>query len=436
MIAWSATDLRDRLRRREVTARAVALAFLARVDAREAEVHAWAFLDRDTILAQADALDRKAASGAAPGPLHGLPIGVKDIILTADQPTRYNSPLYDDFDARLDAACITVLRQAGAIVFGKTDTVEFGATGRKAATHNPHAPGHTPGGSSSGSAAAVADRHVPLALGTQTGGSMIRPASYCGTWALKPTWGLVGNEGVRPYAPSLDTVGWFANTAADLRLLYDVFDPDPGDADVPFKLRGAAIALCRTPGWHRAEPATMAAFERARACLIDAGTRVVDLDNVPHVTLAEMQMRIMRSEGRASLLAEYRRCPEALEPTLRDQVLNTDRTTRRQLVDAYDRAAECRRTFDAVAASYDAVLAPSSVGSAPAGLAATGDLIFNGLWTLLHVPCVNIPGWQDDRGLPVGLTVTGARFADRQVMAVAEAIGAQVRAASRSPQVG
>ena len=420
LASLTATALRTRLQDGSTTVEAVALACLARVDAREREVHAWSHLDRALVLDRARALDALPASQH--GSLHGVPIGVKDIILTADQPTQYNSPLYQGFLPRIDAACVALLRHAGALIFGKTDTVEFGATGRKAATHNPHRFGHTPGGSSSGSAAAVADGHVPLALGTQTGGSMIRPASFCGTWALKPTWGLVGNEGVKRYAVTLDTLGWFARSAEDLRLLLDVLDPDGPVAPRPFTLDGGSIAVFRTAAWDRAGPATRRAMDDAIVLLEAAGVRVTTLDVSAHFdALPDLQMRVMRSEARTSLLAEYRRFPDRLEASLRDQVLNTDGTTHADLLAAYDQAARCRVEFDALAAPFDAVLTPSTVGSAPAGLTDTGDLIYNGLWTLLHTPCVNVPGWRDDSGMPVGLTLTGPRFADRRVLAVAEA---------------
>lgn len=418
----SASELAVRLRTGDCSVEAVVRACLERIRLRDPAVLAWTHVDEQLAIDRARTLDALPIDQR--GPLHGLPIGIKDIILTADAPTQYNSPLYDGFFPRLDAACVTVLRQAGAVILGKTDTVEFGATGRKARTHNPHAPGHTPGGSSSGSAAAVADFHVPLALGTQTGGSMIRPASFCGVWALKPTWGLVGNEGVRQYAVSLDTLGWFARSCADLRLVLDVFDmPDPACVAAR-PLEDAVIAACRPPSWDRADPSTRHAFEAAIAAFERSGARVVALDLPSDFEqLPALQMRIMRSEARASLLANWRRFPDALEPSLRDQAKNEDGTTRAELIEAYDHAARCRALFDAAAAPFDAVLAPSTIGSAPAGLAATGDLVFNGLWTLLHTPCVNVPGWRDDQGLPVGLTLTGPRFSDRRVLDVADAFG-------------
>ncbi len=425
-----------------LSAEALARACLARVQARDAEVRAWAALDPAQVLAQARAIDEldeldkmdEMGERGAQQPrtaLHGLPIGIKDVILTADLPTQYNSPLHSGFHPRIDAACVRLLRHAGALVFGKTTTVEFGATGHKPPTRNPHDLRRTPGGSSSGSAAAVADGQVPLALGTQTGGSVLRPASYCGVWAIKPTWGLVSNEGCKAYAPSLDTLGWFARSAADLALLYGVFDPEPEPEPAgaaAFTLAGARIALCRTPMWRHATPATQGAMASAAAQLRAAGAQVSELalpDSFD--ALPAQQLLLMRAEGRATLLCEYREHPQLLEPSLRDQVLNTDRSTREQLRQAHLLAAAGRAAWDGIAAAYDAVLVPSATGEAPMGLASTGDFIFNGLWTLLHAPCINVPGWAGPAGMPVGLTLAGPRYADRRLLAVARAMQTELQ---------
>ena len=425
----TSAELLPRLRSGELSAEALANSCLQRIAARDDKVRAWVTVRPEHVLAQARAADRRFAAGGPLGALHGLPVGIKDVIATADLPTQHNSPLHEGEQPGVDAACVSILRAAGAVILGKTDTVEFAATGRRAATRNPHDLARTPGGSSSGSAAAVADGHVPLALATQTGGSTIRPASFCGIWALKPTHGLVSTEGCKRYAPTLDTLGWMASSAADLRLLLDVFDAEPAPAPAAtFSLAGARIAVCRTPMWPRAEGATQQALAQAEQRLTEAGARLQLLDLPPPFdTLAALQLRVMRSEGQASLLNEYRQHGERLEASLRDQVLNGDGATRAQLCQAWDTAAACRPQFDALAGAFDAVLTPSTPGVAPLGLQNTGDLVFNGIWTLLHVPCVNVPGWRDAQGLPVGLTLTGPRFADRRVLAVAQALGALMR---------
>ncbi|WP_304175821.1 amidase [Phenylobacterium aquaticum] len=416
----TAVEAVGRLRSGALSVEAFARACLERVAERDADIRAWTFLDPALVLAQARELDRAGPSG----PLHGLPIGIKDVIATRDMPTQHNSPLYVGSHTHLDAACVSLLRSAGAVIFGKTDTVEFAATGRRALTRNPHDLSRTPGGSSSGSAAAVADFHVPMALGTQTGGSTVRPASFCGVPAIKPTFGLVSREGAKPYAPSLDTIGWFGRCVGDLGLLLDVFDPEPATA-TDFQLRGARIGLCRTPIWDRADPASQAALEAGAQALREAGAEVVDLHLPPaFAALPAQQILVMRAEGRFAFLAEHRAFPGRLEASLRDQVENLDGYSRADLVAAYDAAALGRIAFDRIAGGYDAVLTLSAVGEAPEGLKSVGDLAFNGLWTLLHTPCVNVPGFTGPQGLPIGLTVTGPRFADRQVLAAAEAFEA------------
>lgn len=410
-----ATALATAFARGEHTAVGATAACLDRIAARDAVVKAWAHLDA----AQAHAA--AAAYDAAPveGPLCGVPIGVKDVILTRDMPTAYNSPLYKGHQPDMDAACVALLRQAGATILGKTATVEFASIGRIAATTNPHSPGHTPGASSSGSAAAVADGQVPIALGTQTGGSIIRPASFCGVWALKPTWGTVSSEGMKPFAPSLDTLGWFARSARDLGLVLRAFDPPATPFDKPKELRH--IAIWRTPGWEAAGPATRAAMAAASARLVAAGIAVEDLEMPAwYDGLADAHMTIMMAEGGQSFLREYRADASALHPRIVAMVKNAGAITRDRLRDAHDLAGRARQAFDRVASAYDAVLAPSTVGEAPHGLEHTGDLIFNGLFTLLHVPCINMPFFRAANGLPVGLTLTGRRYADRALIDLAD----------------
>jgi Asp-tRNA(Asn)/Glu-tRNA(Gln) amidotransferase A subunit family amidase len=402
-----------------LTAEWLARACLERVATRDADVRAWTFIDPAGVIARARELDKRQARG----PLHGLPVGVKDVILTHDMPTQHNSPLYQGHHPKLDAACVSLLRSAGAIVLGKTDTVEFASTGRRALTRNPRNLAYGPGGSSSGSAAAVADRHVPLALGTQTAGSVVRPASFCGVWGMKPTWGLVSREGAKTNAYSLDTIGWFGRSAADLALIYDVYDPEPGKIE-PLGLASARVAVCRTPVWDQASPETRAALEDGAAALRSAGATVIDWElPASFRDLPQLQILVMRAEARSAFLADARAHPGQLEDSLQAQVDNAFGYTRADLLHAYNTAAACRAEFDRLAAGFDAILAPSAPGIAPEGLASVGDPTFNGLWTLLHVPTVNVPGFSGPHGLPVGLTVTGPRFADRKVLAAAQAFG-------------
>ncbi|WP_373987324.1 amidase [Duganella sp. BuS-21] len=414
----SASELAPLLASGRLTAEAVARSCLERVSLRDGELRAWAFVAPDAVIEQARALDRAGPRG----PLFGIPVGVKDVILTRDMPTQYNSQIYRGFHPRIDAACVATLRAAGALIFGKVDTVEFAATGRPAPTRNPHHPAHTPGGSSSGSAAAVADFHVPLALGTQTGGSMIRPASYCGVYGFKPTWNLVSPEGAKMFSATLDTIGWFGRSAADLALMLRVFDPESAP---PLALAGARVALCRSPVWRQADADTRAAFEGAAERLRLAGAEVVELTlPAPFERLPALQLLIMRAEARGTFLAEHRMHAAELHASLNAMVENAHGISRAQLCEAYDTAAACRAAFDRIAAAYDVVLTPSTVGCAPAGLEQTGPLTFNGIWSLLQVPVANVPGFTGAGGLPVGLSVTGPRFADARVLAAAQALGA------------
>ncbi len=415
---FSAVDALTRIREGDLTVEALAGACLERIRARESAVHAWAYVNAEQVLEQARALDRAGPHG----PLFGLPIGIKDVFLTRDMPTQYNSPLYEGFSGGVDAACVTLLREAGALILGKTETAEFASSGRLAPTLNPHDLSRTPGGSSSGSAAAVADFHTPLAIGTQTGGSVIRPASYCGVFGFKPTWGMVSAEGAKTFSPSMDTIGWFARTADDLILVNDALVPvEPGTPD--FRLEGARIAVCRSPVWGQAGAETREALAQESLRLAAAGAIVTEIDlPEPFDQLVDVQKCIMLSEGRATFLAEYRKDPERLHAGLKSQVENAAGYTLAQLREAHDIAASCRREFDAIAGEFDAVLTPSTVGCAPPATEGSGAMLFNAIWSLLQTPCVNVPVSRGAGALPLGLTVTGPRYSDRRILAVARAM--------------
>ncbi len=255
----------------EITCEAVTRACLERIAAREGVIHAWASIDPELALAQARALDR----GTERGPLHGVPVGVKDIIDTFDQPTEMGSPIYRGHRPAADAACVALVRAAGAVILGKTVTCEFAGM-QPGITTNPHDTERTPGGSSSGSGAAVADRMVPVAFGTQTGGSVLRPAAYCGVFGFKPTFGAFNRRGVFPAAESLDTLGLIARSLDDIELVSDVLELRPSSKPAPLN-RAPRIGLCRTPLWATAQPETAAAVEDAAAKLGKAGADIREI---------------------------------------------------------------------------------------------------------------------------------------------------------------
>ena len=264
---------------------------------------------------------------------------------------------------------------------------------------------------------------MPLALGTQTAGSTMRPASFCGVFALKPSWGAVSREGVKLYAASLDTVTWFGRSVADLALLCDVFAIHDDAPPRTVAMAGARFAVCRTPMWEAASPGTPEALAAAEAGLRGAGATVTALDLPPHfAALSAMQNTIMLAEGRAAFLNLARSQDPALHDDFLARAENRTGITRAALLEAYDTAARCRAEFDAIADDYDAVIVPSARGEAPAYVDGPGDAIFNRMWTLLHAPSVNVPVLTGPTGMPVGVTLLAARFRDRQLLRVADAV--------------
>jgi Asp-tRNA(Asn)/Glu-tRNA(Gln) amidotransferase A subunit family amidase len=274
----------------------------------------------------------------------------------------------------------------------------------------------------------VADFQVPLALGTQTAGSTMRPAAFCGVFAFKPTWGAVAREGLKVYAVTLDTLTWFGRSVADLQLMCDVFGIADDVAPVAVPVRGARIAVCRSPAWSFAQPGTEAAMAMAAERLGAAGAEVTMLD-LPE-SFADLgfgvHQAVMFAEGRAAFLNLARTHPHLLHDDFHARVENRTGITRARQLAAYDLAASCRPVFDAIARDYDAVLTPSARGEAPLAEAGPGDAVFNRMWTLLHVPCVNLPVGNGPGGLPVGVTLVGPRFADRQLLTTAEAVAGAI----------
>jgi len=401
--------------RREFRAEALVAAYLDRIAAREGVVGAWQHLDRDRVLAEARQRDAEPPRG----PLHGVPIAVKDLIDTADMPTAYGSPIYRGHQPAADAACVALARAAGAVVLGKTVTTEF-ATFTPGKTANPHNPAHTPGGSSSGSAAAVADGMAPLAFGTQTAGSVIRPAAFCGVAGYKPSFGLICRAGIKPLADSLDTVGILARSIDDAAFFAGVLTERPALRDLPMPAQAPRFGLYRTPDWDEAEPATATALDTARAALERAGAHVAEIAIAPeHHRLTQAQDRIMGFELARALADERIRHSAELSPRLA-QLLDAGLAIG---ADEYDAARGLAETARAGLSGFfggcAAMLVPAAPGAAPAGLDYTGNPVFNRMWTLLGVPCATVPAlWRED-GLPVGVQLVGRIGDDAQLLACA-----------------
>ncbi len=411
----SATEIAAKIAAGETTCEAVTRACVARIAARDHVVKAWVNFNPDLAIAQARALD----AGPQRGPLHGVPVGLKDTIDTFDMPTEMGSPIYRGNQPRADAACVALLRRAGAVVLGKTATCEFAGSAPPATT-NPHNPAHTPGGSSSGSAAAVADNMVPAALGTQTGGSVLRPSSFCGIFGYKPTYNTFNTMGVWPAADSIDTIGWLGRSLDDIESLTAVLRmqvPQP-----PRALdRAPRIGLCRTEIWDTAQDETKAAVEAAAQKLGNAGATVHDIA-LPRAFAgmhAIARSTINYYERAACMAFAWDHQREALSPQMRSYIENGLKISRDDYVAALRRIDECRALLPAVFEKLDVLLVPCVPGEAPKGLAATGDPNMQAIWTTLHMPAMTLPTDRGPNNLPVGIQLVAQRYDDDRLFACA-----------------
>lgn len=409
----TASDARRAISRGELTGERYVEACFERIDAREGEVKAWEVVDREGALAAARQID-KSADG---GPLHGIPVGLKDIVETAHLPTTYGSPIYAGHQPHADAACVTLVRRAGGIVLGKTVTTEF-AVRHPNKTHNPVKRGHTPGGSSSGSAAAVADGMVPIAFGTQTAGSIIRPAAYCGAVGYKPTIGQFSYVGVKLLSRSLDTLGGMARCVDDLVLLRAAQMNTAPELDS--LARGPSIGLYRSPFWDDAEPAARDALELAARQLAEAGASLSDVDVGPaFAPLADANGVIMSYEGCRALAHELAHHADLMSDVIQEVMRPAESMPYGEYACALQEAAAGRQAINDALVDVDALLVLSAPGEAPAGIGFTGDPLFNKTWTTAGVPCVTLPFGQGPGGLPLGVQLVGATGADEHLLRVA-----------------
>jgi Asp-tRNA(Asn)/Glu-tRNA(Gln) amidotransferase A subunit family amidase len=398
-----------------LTCESVVRACLDRIAAREPDVQAWASLAPDQALAAAREIDRHGARG----PLAGVPFGVKDIIDTADLPTEWGTPIHRGRRPNRDAACVALARKAGGILLGKTVTTEF-ANLHPGPTRNPHDLARTPGGSSSGSAAAVADHMVPIALGTQTTGSTIRPASFCGVFGYRPTYGVHRLHGVMEASGSLDTLGILARSLEDIALYRDALLGVPPEPIAPQE-RPPRVALCRSHNWDQIEPSTRALIEEAAQTLGRAGARVSDLTLPQHFArLNEAHRWISSFEFARTFTWEIEHHWDEISETLRTGRLADGLSCpEERYVAMLDLAEQCRREIESIWDDHDVILTAAAYGEAPAGQPAFAGAPLYMMWTVLHLPTVTVPVFRGPNGLPVGAQVLARRHADRKLFACA-----------------
>jgi Asp-tRNA(Asn)/Glu-tRNA(Gln) amidotransferase A subunit family amidase len=418
----TATEIVAAIARGDATCEAVVRSCLDRIAAKEREVQAWQYRDAERVLSYARSLDKNGVRG----PMHGVPVGVKDIIDTADMPTEYGSPIYRNHRPSGDAACVALSRKAGAVVVGKTVTSEF-ANLHPGKTRNPLDATRTPGGSSSGSAAAVAASMVPLALGTQTTGSTTRPASFCGVFGYRPTWGDWRTRGVMESSGSFDTLGIFARSVEDIALYRDVLigvEPQVVSDTPPPR-----IGFCRTHVWPRIEATTRTRLEEAAERLARAGATVVELD-LPREfeALEDAHRTISGFEMARNLTWEIHNHWNEISEELRESRLKDGLArTYDQYVAMRNVVNHCRKLLLHVFEAHDVILAPAAAGEAPIGLNhVTAHPWIYMIWTTLHVPSLSVPVFRGPNGFPIGAQVIAKHHEDRRLFAAARWIHRQL----------
>ena len=420
--ALTASEAARRIRHGELTSQELVQSCLDRIEALEDTIGAWTHLDREYALAQAKAAQDRRQAGETLGPLHGVPVGIKDIFDTKDMPTENGTVLHAGRQPDDDSAVVARLRQAGAIILGKTVTTEL-AVYSPGKTKNPHDPTRTPGGSSSGSAAAVASFMVPVAVGTQTNGSVIRPAAYCGVYGFKPSHGLIPRHNVLKQSPPLDTVGVMARTLEDTALLADVLigydsrDPHSRPRAHPQISRIMAedppvepkLVFIRTPVWDQAEEATKDAMRELCEHLGDI--RIMELPPIFQGAL-EDHRRIMEADLASSFAREYSDGKDQLSDVLREMIERGQQVLAVDYNSALARIADYRAEIDEIIDVFDAILTPATAGEAPVGLDATGSPAFCTTWTLAGVPALTMPILQGPNGMPLGVQMVSAKGDD------------------------
>jgi len=431
-----ATEAAAAIRRGEITSEALVGACLARIKAREPEVQAWAHLDPAHALEQACAADAATRADGPTGPLHGVPVGIKDIIDTADFPTENGSPIFAGRRPSTDAPCVSALRRAGAVIMGKTVTTEL-ALLTPSRTRNPHNSAHSPGGSSAGSAAAIGAHMIPVATGTQTAGSIIRPAAFCGVFGFKPTIGMIPRSGVLAQSHTLDTIGALGRSLDDVALMADVmagFDPldsvsyqhdGPSLLEESRQVLASAphFAFLRTPAWESADSGMRARFEGLVATL---GGSVREIALPVTGDLIAWQRIVQLAENAHYYGSLYRQSPRLLSDGLKQRLDAGLKISAQDYIAAMTGREPAYRTVVESLAGFDAILTPAAAGPAPASLETTGDPVFNGLWTYLGMPAVTLPVLEVG-GLPVGVQLVAPRREDGRLLCAARWLEARAR---------
>ena len=431
MIELSATEAARKIRDGEITSEELVQACLARIEKFEPAICAWVHLDAEIARDQARARDEARAAGADIGPLHGVPVGVKDIFDTCDWPTENGTVLDAGRRPTEDCAAVTLLKEAGAVIMGKTATTELAAF-EPTVTTNPHDPSRTPGGSSSGSVAAIASGMVPLALGSQTNGSIIRPASFCGIVGFKPTRGRISRHGVLSTSPVMDHVGVFARSVPDVALIaetlmaYDVRDAGMRPCGRPRLVETVAggppvtpaLGFVKSPVWDRAEETTKAAFAELAEALGD-DCEEVDLPG-PFDAAVDLYETIIEADMSKCLAPYYARGKDALSDGMRDRLEAGQEVRAVDYLRAIDGIEILNAGLDRMFDDYDAIITPAAIGEAPVGLGATGDPIFCTVWTFCGAPAITLPLMEGPNGMPLGVQLVGPRGDDARLLRTAE----------------
>jgi Asp-tRNA(Asn)/Glu-tRNA(Gln) amidotransferase A subunit family amidase len=414
----TALEAAQRVASGAMTSVALVEACLARIDARDRGINAWAYVDRENALRQARARDSEPRRSA----LHGIPVGIKDIFDTHDMPTTYGSSIYSGFRPTVDSVVVALMRRAGMVILGKCTTTEF-ASPVPIGVRNPHDLTRSPGMSSSGSAAAVADYMTPLAIGSQTGGSTILPAAYCGIVGYKATLTGIDRGNIRHLRPTLDTIGLLGRSVADIACLRSILCGEDGHSLPRADIETLRIGLCRTDQWQYAQPETVTAVEAAASALSRAGAKVSEIALPPEFNdIAESFRIISAVEAARALAYEAREHADRLNFWIRDSLVTASQFDLAGYEKAQWHAIKCQRALSEIFRQVDVLLTPSVPGEAPADLDSISNSVFNRTWTLMQAPCVTLPNATGPNGMPVGIQLVGPVGCDVKTLSVAKAI--------------